>query len=58
MYPSFRYHATEEPKIVNSPEEEKELGKGWEDSPAAFGIETAPGVKPDPAIAKARKATK
>lgn len=35
-YPSYRYHATEEPRIVQDADEEKALGAGWADSPAAF----------------------
>ncbi len=47
-YPTTRYHRTEPARIIDSPEQEEE---GWEDSPAAHGIETAPGKIPDPAIA-------
>jgi hypothetical protein len=35
-YPSYRYHATEAPVVVNDEAEDKALGKGWADSPAAF----------------------
>lgn len=35
-YPRWKYHAKEKPTIVNSLEEEKLLGKGWENSPAYF----------------------
>ena len=47
-YPSWRHHRTEPARIIDSPDQEEE---GWEDSPAAFGIETAPGKIPDPDIA-------
>lgn len=33
-YPSWRYHATEDPRIITSEAEEAE---GWTDSPAAHG---------------------
>ncbi len=56
MYPSVRYHATEEPRTVNNPEEDEALGEGWASSPADHGIETAPGATPDPAIAANRPA--
>ena len=36
VYPSWRYHKTNEPELVNSAAEEKKLGKGWADTPAAF----------------------
>jgi hypothetical protein len=35
-YPSWRYHKTLKALIVHSPEEDKNLGEGWADSPAAF----------------------
>lgn len=35
-YPKWLYHATEKPVIVNSKQEEKDLGPGWENSPAYF----------------------
>ena len=48
-YPSWRYSATgEEPRVIHSPEQEED---GWEHSPACHGIETAPGLEPDPEIA-------
>jgi hypothetical protein len=53
-YPSWRYHPTEEARIVHSAEEEEALGSGWADSPAAHGIETAPGAEPDLEIAARR----
>jgi hypothetical protein len=33
IYPSWRYKTGETPRIVNSPDEEKALGKGWQDTP-------------------------
>jgi hypothetical protein len=33
VYPSYRYHATKEPVVINSPEEEP--GEGWTDAPVA-----------------------
>jgi hypothetical protein len=44
-FPSFRYHQTEEPIIVNSAEEAEALGAEWADTPAAFGTITAPSVE-------------
>lgn len=51
MYPSWRYHISGESRIIHSAAEEQE---GWESTVAAFGIETAPGATPDPAIAARR----
>lgn len=36
IYPAWKYHKYLEPVIVNSEEEELELGPGWENSPAYF----------------------
>lgn len=36
FYPVWKYHAHFDPVIVNSEEEELELGPGWENSPAYF----------------------
>lgn len=54
-YPSCRYHPEKEPVIVVSAEHEEKLGDGWYESPADFGIETAPGLVADPVIAEKRK---
>lgn len=54
-YPKFKYHPSESAKIVHSEAAEKKLGEGWHDTPAAFGVETCPGLEPDEEIA-ARKA--
>lgn len=35
-YPKWKYHKTEEPKLVESEEQEKELGGDWKESPADF----------------------
>lgn len=35
-YPSWRYHATQAPKLVHSKAESDALGKEWADTPAAF----------------------
>jgi hypothetical protein len=35
-YPKWKYHATKDPVVVQSKEEEKALGKGWTESPADF----------------------
>lgn len=45
LYPSWRYHRTEPARIVDTPEEDSELGEGWADTPAAFFEET-PGEEP------------
>lgn len=44
-YPKFLYHKEHGGKLIHSSHEEKELGKGWEDTPAKFGVETHPGGK-------------
>ena len=51
QFPFFRYHPTEPARLIASAEEHEALGEGWADSPAAHGIETAPGATPDPEIA-------
>lgn len=40
-FPAWRYHRTEAPRIVQSPEQEAALGPGWADTPAAF-LDPAP----------------
>jgi hypothetical protein len=32
-YPKWLYHASEDPKIVNDPDEHEALGEGWRESP-------------------------
>ena len=51
MFPSVRYRADGATTIVNSYAEMDALGREWAATPAAFGIETCPGVEFDPAIA-------
>jgi len=34
-YPKVKYHPTEEPKTVKNKEEEKALGRGWQNRPCA-----------------------
>lgn len=41
-YPKFKYHKTLDAIVVNSADEEASLSEGWADSPAAFGVITAP----------------
>lgn len=36
QYPTWRYHATESPKVVHDEAEDEALGDEWTDSPAAF----------------------
>lgn len=45
LFPSWRYHATEKARIVQTPEDEAALGPGWTDSPA-----TVPVPAPEPVI--------
>lgn len=58
--PKFRYRPGKDGKyesiLLESAEDEKDLGPGWYTSPADFGIETCPGRRPDPNIAKKRVA--
>lgn len=41
IYPSFRYHKTETPKVVHSEDEHQELGPQWKESPAHFESESS-----------------
>lgn len=54
-YPKWKYHPENSPSLVMSEEEEKALTTGWFDTPAQYGVETCPGVRPDPQIAKRKK---
>jgi hypothetical protein len=49
-YPCWRYDGISARLIQGADQEEA----GWLDSPACFGIETAPGKIPDPEIAERR----
>lgn len=42
QYPKYLYHKTEAPKIVQTKEEHEALGKGWEETPAAFDKKQTP----------------
>ncbi|MGE3681955.1 MAG: hypothetical protein AB7G93_09530 [Bdellovibrionales bacterium] len=44
VFPTWRYHKTEPPKLVHSAEELDLLGPEWADTPAAFVEE--PAVEP------------
>jgi len=35
-FPTWRYHATEAPRLVKDADALKVLGAGWKDTPAAF----------------------
>lgn len=41
-YPKYIFHKSEEAKIVNSKEEQDELGKGWQETPFETPEEQAP----------------
>ncbi|HCE10681.1 MAG TPA: hypothetical protein DEQ40_19135 [Oxalobacteraceae bacterium] len=52
-FPSWRYHRTLAPVLVNDPDEDVALGKEWADTPAAFS-------EPEevPAVSKSKKSDK
>lgn len=52
MYPKWKYHPVKEARVVHSEEAEQSLGPEWFESPAEFGVETCPGLVPDPVIQK------
>lgn len=47
FYPSWRYHRTEKPRLVQNAEADAALGSDWADTPAAFAGQTS--AKPKPA---------
>jgi len=44
VYPRYMYHPDYEPLVVHSEEEEEELD-GWYDTPADYGVFTAPSAE-------------
>lgn len=44
-YPKAKYHRTKGGCCVQNEIEESELGTDWKDSPAEFGVVTAPSAK-------------
>ena len=40
-YPKWRYHASKDPVVVETPSEKAALGEGWYDSPAKAKVEAA-----------------
>jgi hypothetical protein len=55
-YPKMVYSRDGKPHTVHTPEDEADFPENqFKSSPADWGIETAPGVRPDPEIAKARR---
>ena len=60
-YPKFKFHATDEPRVVHTPEQEAALGEGWFNSPAdvfAPAPVAEPPVEPVPVPAVSKKASK
>lgn len=54
-YPSFRYHASEAPVVVNDEAEDKALGKGWHDAPVSAPEDSADEAADDAPKAKKGK---
>lgn len=52
QYPKWKYHPAKSARLVTDVREESALGAEWANSPAEFGIETAPAEEPDPVIAE------
>lgn len=49
-FPKWKYSPNQPPVIVNSGDEETNLGTGWFDTPSDYGVETCPGITPDESI--------
>lgn len=50
-FPTWKYHRSNKPKLVNNAEEEEDLGPGWYDSPAdAINVQEAPEPESDPSL--------
>ena len=47
-YPKWKYHATEEPRLVKDADEEAKLGKSWCENPqdCEKAADSKPGPKP------------
>lgn len=45
LYPHWKYSPVHDATVVNSAIEEEELGEGWFNSPAEYGVVSAPSVK-------------
>lgn len=54
-YPKWKYHPERAAVLVKSVEDEKSLDAVYFDSPAEYGVETSPGIRPDPQISKRKK---
>lgn len=52
-FPTWRYHRTEKPRVVHTPEELAALGDDWRHSPADFAPTAAAGSAPTPAAVQA-----
>lgn len=37
-FPKWKYHASKAPQVIQSEEQEKEIGSEWKESPAEFGV--------------------
>lgn len=59
-YPSWRYHESDEPKIVHSDEEHEELGDEWLDAPVPKDLKAGPSAyeNEEPQVKKGRKSKK
>lgn len=47
-YPRWKYHATKPACVVYSAKEERDLGRGWADSPADFEAKEEPVKEVEP----------